>query len=211
MNRKNQKANRSNQDQNDYKIIFDNSLDALIIVDVETRIILEINQSTTDILGYQREDLIGKSFTILTSDFPNEKSMQDIHIYNNVFIQEFQCADDIPRPMDLTITMIPWKKKTAFLITVRNASERIRKEEEREKLIHKLEDAMDRIKKLRGLLPICAHCKKVRDDHGYWQQVEVYIRDHSQLQFSHGICPECMKKHYPDYYNKLKDENQEPH
>lgn len=45
---------------------------------------------------------------------------------------------------------------------------------------------------------ICASCKKIRDDKGYWEQVEVYIRDHSEAEFSHGLCPECMKKLYPD-------------
>ncbi|GAB4547249.1 MAG: hypothetical protein Kow0063_41880 [Anaerolineae bacterium] len=52
---------------------------------------------------------------------------------------------------------------------------------------------------LSGLLPICASCKKIRDDEGYWHSVEVYIRDHSEADFSHGICPDCMQKLYPDY------------
>jgi len=67
-------------------------------------------------------------------------------------------------------------------------------EEEREKVIVELKDALARIKILRGLIPICAWCKKVRDDKGYWQQVEAYVRDHSDAEFSHGICPECFKK-----------------
>ncbi len=54
------------------------------------------------------------------------------------------------------------------------------------------------IKRLRGLLPICSSCKKIRDDKGYWNQIEVYIRDRSDAEFSHGICPECIKKLYPD-------------
>lgn len=56
-----------------------------------------------------------------------------------------------------------------------------------------------RVQHLEGLLPICSHCKKIRDDKGYWHQVELYVRDHSQAEFSHGICPECAKKHYPDF------------
>ncbi len=55
------------------------------------------------------------------------------------------------------------------------------------------------IKRLRGMLPICASCKKIRDDKGYWNQIESYIRDHSEVEFSHGICPECLKKLYPEY------------
>ncbi|OKY75519.1 MAG: hypothetical protein BM485_07220 [Desulfobulbaceae bacterium DB1] len=62
----------------------------------------------------------------------------------------------------------------------------------------KLEEALERVKLLSGLLPICASCKKIRDDKGYWKQIESYIRDHSEARFSHGICPECLKRFYPD-------------
>ena len=71
---------------------------------------------------------------------------------------------------------------------------------EREKLIQELQDALAKIKALRGLIPICASCKKIRDDKGYWGQIEVYIRDHSEAEFTHGICPECLKKLYPGRY-----------
>ena len=70
-------------------------------------------------------------------------------------------------------------------------------EEEREKLIRELQEALAKVKKLSGLLPICASCKKIRDDKGYWNQIESYVREHSEAEFSHGICPECMKKLYP--------------
>ncbi|MDB5104099.1 MAG: domain S-box [Fibrobacteres bacterium] len=66
-------------------------------------------------------------------------------------------------------------------------------------LIQKLEEAMANIKVLKGLLPICASCKKIRDDGGYWNQIEVYLHDHSDLEFSHGICPDCAARMYPDY------------
>ncbi len=61
-----------------------------------------------------------------------------------------------------------------------------------------LQAALNRVKQLRGMLPICASCKKIRDDKGYWQQVEVYIKDHADVDFSHGICPDCRKKLYPE-------------
>ncbi len=61
-----------------------------------------------------------------------------------------------------------------------------------------MRDAMSRLKVLSGLLPICASCKKIRDDKGYWNQIEAYIRDHSEAEFSHSICPECAKKLFPD-------------
>jgi CheY-like chemotaxis protein len=69
---------------------------------------------------------------------------------------------------------------------------------ERKKLLTQLENSAKEINKLRGILPICANCKKIRDDKGYWTQVEVYISDHSETEFSHGLCPECAAKIYPD-------------
>ncbi len=67
-----------------------------------------------------------------------------------------------------------------------------------------LQTALDNVKVLRGLLPICVSCKKIRDDKGYWQAVEGYIRDHSEAEFSHGLCPECMAKIYPEFVQKRK-------
>lgn len=72
-------------------------------------------------------------------------------------------------------------------------------EGERERLLQELQGALGKIKILRGFLPICASCKKIRDDQGYWNQIEEYIRDHSDAEFSHSICPECSKKLYPDF------------
>jgi len=72
------------------------------------------------------------------------------------------------------------------------------------KTIETLQDALKKVKLLSGLLPICASCKKIRDDKGYWNQIESYIREHSEAEFSHGLCPECAKKLYPeiDFKNK---------
>jgi len=78
-------------------------------------------------------------------------------------------------------------------------AERKRVEVEREKLIGDLQKALSEVKKLSGFLPICASCKKIRDDKGYWNQIEAYIHDHSEAQFSHGICPDCKKKLYGDF------------
>ena len=72
-------------------------------------------------------------------------------------------------------------------------------EEERERLIKELQEALARIKTLEGLLPICAWCKKIRDDGGYWQQLEQYLENHSQVKFSHGICEDCLQKKFPDF------------
>jgi PAS domain S-box-containing protein len=75
-------------------------------------------------------------------------------------------------------------------------------EEEREKLILELQEALAKIKTLTGLLPICSSCKKIRNDKGCWEQMETYIMNHTEADFSHGICPECAEKLYPEYYKK---------
>lgn len=82
----------------------------------------------------------------------------------------------------------------------RNLDERIAAEQQREKVISDLNKALSEVKKLSGLLPICSHCKKIRDDKGYWTRIEEYIHDHSEAVFSHSICKECAEKYYPDIY-----------
>ncbi len=77
-------------------------------------------------------------------------------------------------------------------------------EEELAKTVRELQDALTKVKTLSGLLPICASCKKIRDDGGYWTQVEVYLRDHSAVDFTHSICPDCAAKLYPELYNPVQ-------
>jgi PAS domain S-box-containing protein len=81
----------------------------------------------------------------------------------------------------------------ALDITERKTAER-----DRESLISELRDALDRLKTLSGLIPICVHCKAMRDDRGYWQQVDTFIREHSHAEFSHGICPDCIGRVLPE-------------
>lgn len=81
---------------------------------------------------------------------------------------------------------------------IQDITERKRAEIEREELIIQLKTALDKVKTLRGLLPICSYCKKIRDDKGYWTQIESYIHERSEAEFSHSICNECADKYYPD-------------
>ncbi len=67
-----------------------------------------------------------------------------------------------------------------------------------------LEEALAEVRKLSGFLPICSFCKKIRDDKGYWQQVERYISEHSEAVFSHGMCPECMEEHYGEFLQEIE-------
>ena len=85
-----------------------------------------------------------------------------------------------------------------LLCTFDDLSELKKIEDEREKLINELTNALEEIKTLRSILPQCSYCKKIRDNEGYWELVETYIIKHLSADISHGICPECLKKHFPD-------------
>ena len=98
----------------------------------------------------------------------------------------------------LIVTAKPLKDDAGNVLGVveffQDISERKEFENERQQLIKELQASLEQVKLLSGFLPICAYCKKVRDDSGYWSQIESYIRDHSEAEFSHGICPDCVKK-----------------
>jgi len=89
-------------------------------------------------------------------------------------------------------------EKRAVAGSILDITARKQVEEQREELIEALQKALSEVKTLRGFLPICSYCKKIRDDKGYWDQIESYIHKHSDAEFSHGICPECAKKYFPD-------------
>jgi PAS domain S-box-containing protein len=89
----------------------------------------------------------------------------------------------------------------AVTVASKDITDRKHAEEERERLICELREALSKIRTLSGLLPICSSCKKIRNDEGYWEQIEIYISDRSEADFSHGMCPDCAKKLYP-FLNK---------
>ncbi len=85
--------------------------------------------------------------------------------------------------------------------------------ESRALLTNKVEElslALEDIKTLRGIVPICSNCKKIRNDEGYWQQVEVYVHNHTEAEFTHGICPDCAKELYPEFCSTNDDINKTP-
>jgi CheY-like chemotaxis protein len=88
--------------------------------------------------------------------------------------------------------------------SIKYAMERFRNVREKEALIKELREALENVKTLSGLLPICANCKDIRTDEGYWIKVESYFKSRSDLKFTHGICPGCLKKLYPNYYDNKK-------
>jgi PAS domain-containing protein len=89
------------------------------------------------------------------------------------------------------------------IMVIRNIDQRKKMEKERESLIQDLNEALASIKTLRGLIPTCASCKRIRNSKGNWEQMEFYIQNHSDAKFSHGLCPLCAKKLYPDIYEEI--------
>lgn len=117
---------------------------------------------------------------------------------------------------ELQIQLEEAKKETAFYkrLSQEAGNQRLRETEKlsnlierlkhaekgRERLISELQDALSQVKTLHGMLPICASCKKIKNDEGYWEQMEMYIESHSEAEFSHGLCPDCARRLYPDLY-----------
>ena len=107
-----------------------------------------------------------------------------------------------------SIDMLPWSLSFALFNGTIGLYYGIFKVEktEREKLIVSLQKALAEVKTLSGMLPMCAWCKKIRDDEGYWQKIEAYFKSHADLDFTHCICNECAKKEYPDLYEEWEEE-----
>jgi hypothetical protein len=103
---------------------------------------------------------------------------------------------------EVSLNRIAFNDETLIQVIVRDVTERKQSEEKQKQLVLELKEALAKVKALSGFLPICASCKKIRDDEGYWEQMEKYISEHSEAQFSHGICPECAQKLYRQLYKK---------
>jgi hypothetical protein len=122
-----------------------------------------------------------------------------------IFLTFYDTHHSIPFPLDNQVINIMKVLNivslvAAFSMLVYYYNDTILKiESKNNKLISELKFALENVKELKGLIPICASCKKIRDDGGYWHQVEEYIREHSDVEFSHGLCQECMSELYPEY------------
>ncbi|HNV69514.1 MAG TPA: hypothetical protein PKO06_07460, partial [Candidatus Ozemobacteraceae bacterium] len=114
------------------------------------------------------------------------------------FTVKHRLANGEVRPVEVSCSLQFFQGRELLHSIIHDISERCRVEQEREHLIQELQCAVAKIKTLRGMLPICAACKKVRDDKGYWNQIEAFLSEFSELEFSHGICPDCKKRLYPD-------------
>lgn len=120
------------------------------------------------------------------------KSQSQTHDIPVIFITAISEVMDAAKAFD--VGAVDYVTKPFNPVTIKA---RIQTHVQHSRTMKDLQDALARVKQLSGLLPICSHCKKVRDDQGYWNQIESYIDAHSEARFSHGICPDCIKKLYP--------------
>lgn len=177
--------------------------DAWIVLDAANRFV-DLNPAARSALNIEGKHIIGQSIgqvlshrqELLNRFAPNVETQAEISLDENSYY-------------DLRLSPLYSRQgqPTGRLIILRNITKRKHMENEREKLIQELQDALVQIKTLRGLLPICANCKNIRDDGGYWHSVEAYVENHSEAEFSHGICPECMQELYPEFYDNETSTN----
>jgi PAS domain S-box-containing protein len=189
------------QSEERFRRIFEDGPLGMLIADLNYRI-LKANKALCKMLGYSEDELIGLRIGEITYAEDVEKSAsfsnQLLHGQISLFRLEkrYMTKGGEPLWVNLTVTAIRGRNDKVLhaLGMVENINRRKLAEQERERLVLDLQQALDRAKTLRGLLPMCAWCKKIRNDKGYWQKVETYVQEHSDAAFTHGICPECLNK-----------------
>lgn len=164
------------------------------------------NPKFTALTGYSAEEVRGKNPRFLKSgDMPPEAykelwmTLSSGQEWRGEFHNRKKNGEFYWESASISPVINGEGKITHFVAVKEDITERKRAEEERERLINQLQEVVAKVRMLSGLVPICAGCKKIRDDQGYWHQVEEYIQAHSQAQFSHGLCPECARRMFPDF------------
>ncbi len=192
-----------------FESMFFGNPEPCIYLDKDFRVI-DINPRFIEFFGFSLDETKGKKIDALIIPEKYEEEATNLnkdtlsgYVYFDTY-RKNKTGEDLPVSISAAPIIIDAKPEGSFVI-YKDISKRKKIEEEREKLIKELQETLDEVKTLEGLIPICAHCKKIRDDSGFWGNVEQYISKHSNVDFSHGICPDCLKKYYPKQYLKMKE------
>ena len=200
------------ESQKYYESIFESIGNSIIIVDEESKIIT-MNKKTEEYFGYKREELSGlkieklippryrKKHEQLRSEYGKAPANRPMGMGRELLAMK---KDGSEVYVEVGLTPISTTRGKLVIATLIDISRRRKLEEERDELFLDLKDALDNVKTLTGMLPICMNCKKVRDDKGYWEKVDSYLVKHSDATITHGLCPDCAQKLYPDFYKKKK-------
>ncbi|MGD9782833.1 MAG: PAS domain-containing protein [Kiritimatiellia bacterium] len=183
---------------------FHSSPYAMLLTRLSDGKILEVNDGFTDLVGYGDEEVLGCRTTDLNlwaKAGDRDAIVAQLAARGRVDGLEFafrKKSGDLLTGL-FSAAVLAVGDEPCILSSIADITARKQVEEERERLVADRERALQEIKVLGGLLPICMSCKKIRDDQGYWNQIESYIRSHSQAEFSHSLCPECAHQLYPEY------------
>jgi len=198
---------RKNEAQ--FRAVAENTADSIMVTD-EAGTIIYWNRGSENIFGYTQKEIIGKTIDLLLraeeaaskhNAFATYDDVRESPIFGKVQTSYAKRKNGSTFPVEITLSGWEIDNKGYFCAIIRDITERIQAEHEKERLIAELQKSLAQVKTLRGLLPICSNCKKIRDDEGYWNKIESYIKNHSEAEFTHSICPECAKKLYPELYD----------
>ena len=190
---------RKEQELSDF---FENAVEALNRSGPDGRI-LWANKAELDLLGCTREEYVGHHMAEFHVDKDLAVKMLE-RLARGETLESYEarlrCKDGRIKHVLIDANVL-WEggKFVHTRSFTRDVTALKEAREKQDSLLRELQDALGKIKVLRGLLPICASCKKVRDDKGYWNRIEEYISEHSEAEFSHGVCPDCLMHLYPDY------------
>jgi PAS domain S-box-containing protein len=184
-----------------YQDLFKNSQMVMLIISPSTGRIIDANDQACNFYGLSSHKL--KTMRIQDINTLDEsiveeqmKSVKDKE--ENTFQFKHRLASGEIRDVEVVSTPISLGNKKVLYSIIKDITERNAREAERELLISELEKALIEIKTLKGIIPVCAGCQKIRDDQSYWQKVESYLEKNTYAELLHGICPDCCKKLYPD-------------
>jgi PAS domain S-box-containing protein len=188
------------ESENRYRSIVGVIPDLIIKLDRDG-VYLDIISQTDELLIMPKEKVLGLKLADILPEEVAARSMEYLRkCLDDQVLQIVEYELQVPAGKKyFESRSIPLSENIAYAL-VRDVTDQKRAEIEKENLIKDLQDALGQVKALKGLLPICSSCKNIRDDQGYWSQIEAYISSHSEAAFSHSICPECVKKLYPDLY-----------
>ena len=188
-----------------YRSLFEKSNNAVFLIDIKSGYYLDANESALKLTGRTLTELKKCTTKEVNPKGAEERLGQVLQQPQTHDFKEVVFVRPDKSERSALLSVVPISDNTVFGIAV-DITERIQAKEEREKLIRELQESLENVKTLSGLLPICASCKKVRDDKGYWNQIESYIEKNTDALFSHGVCDECAEKLYGDseWYRKRK-------